>query len=515
MDTIYLAFILILMIEPAKALSAEKTESRFLQFQLRELSRREKLIERQSHPSDEQKRKDAAKAYEYYSSGRSLFNRGGYVTAQEAFEKAILLDASVDNYYYDYGISLYKNGKYERALAVLSLLEGSVSYGQELPYYQALSHFKLNEEEFALQKFLEVKEQNHQSLSPLSAMYAGLLLQKQKKYQEAKDNFQYILDTSKDPKLDALAEKNLESIIALEQREIEQGKRWSITFYTGMLYDGNVLNIADNFSTSDLSAYRTMYGGTVDYRFLNREQDQWLARFSASDMYSLNNKFKADSTLQSVDPLQLNVSLPYIRYSKTSILSISPNYQQIYMSLDETGRNLVYSIAGLESSYVKVKAGAWMSEYKIEVSRDTFHAATTLENDQTATKFTVSTTQSKLFDSAGKKTAFVDLTYTLNNARGVNSKYNRPMLSLGASYPLSDSFLAFTKADFYVMDYSQSITDRKDNGFIISLGGNYDITSRWTWTNNLQYFNNNSTVDGYDYRKVAIMSLITYRTGFF
>ncbi|MBY0315250.1 MAG: hypothetical protein K2Q26_07010 [Bdellovibrionales bacterium] len=493
---------------------AAPASRKFIQLQLQETAKRQSLIDLQNSKNEEDKAKDQAKAYEYYSKGRSLFNRGGYVTAQEAYEKAIKLDASVDTYYYEYAICLYKNNRFVRSLAILSLLEGSVE-SPELPYYQALNHFKLNEQEFALQKFLDVKDSRNETLAPLSAMYAGLLLQKQKKYDEAKQNFQYILDHSKDPKLDIIAERNLEETIRMEAYERDQKKKWAITLHTGLIYDENVLNIADNFSTSDLSAYRAMYGGTLDYRLINQEKNQLLARATASDIYSVDTQFKSDSTVQSVDPLQVGISLPYTRLSQTSILTFTPMFQQIYMSLDEDGRDLIYSIAGFEASYSRSKNQKWMQEYKLEASRDTFHFETTPDFDQTATKVTVSTTQSYNFNSTSRKTVFADLIYTLNDAVGANSRYTRPSLGVGGSYPLGEKWLTYGKIDYYNMDFRDSFSGRKDKGLIYSVGGNYDMSERLTLTGSVQYWDNDSSVDGYQFSKMIVMTMLTYRTGFF
>lgn len=512
-----LIFIILWTMTGVSVADVEKASSGeiFLQLQLKEIKSREALLGRQAQKPESEKSQASSRAYQFYQQGRALFNRGGYASAQSAYEKAISIDASVDSYYYEYAISLYKNNQFKRAQAILAMLESSSIAGDELIYYQALSHYKMNETSLALQKFLEVKESQKLPLSPLSAMYAGVILQKQKKYNLAKENYQFILDTSKDPKLDAVAEKNIEAIISIEQQEEERGKSWNISLISGLIYDENVLNIADNFSTSDLTAYRLMYGATVDYRFLYQERNQWMMRFSASDMYSVDKKFKSNSEIQSVDPLQISLSLPYTHYSNSTVLTVSPSYQQIYMSLDEDGRDLIYSIAGLDADFLVMKSKSWISNYRLEATRDIFHPESTAVNDQTATKMTLSTVQTKLFDTQNRKTLFFDLSYTSNNAKGNNSKYNRPNIGLGGSYPISSSFLSYGKIEYFIMDYNKSETERKDSGFIFTLGSNYDISSKLSWSNSVQYYKNDSSVVGYEYNKFVVMSLLSYQTGFF
>jgi tetratricopeptide (TPR) repeat protein len=486
---------------------------------LNEMARRDRYRENFQKESTEKKNKNVIKAEKYYKKGRKIFDEGDPKIAQRYYEKATSLNPYVDLYSYAKAVSLYRQEYYVSSLAMIDLVRGTSINEAELTYYEALNYMKLEENNTALKLFGYVVDDNDPSLSPSAAMYSGLLLKEDKKFQEAKDKFQYVLDTTKDAGMDTRAELQIEEIIAIERFQEESKKNFSFSAYTGMMYDSNVLNIADNNSSLDLKSYRLMYGGSVDYKAIYTPKHTLIPRFAISDIYSLDTSFGSDTTLQSADPLNAELSTPYSYNftwnNKAAALTLVPAYSQIYMSLDENSRDLIYSSASLGTQLSTSHFEKWMNTYRFDFSSDTFHPATTPENDQSALKFGLNLSTTRFFDNTGYKTLSFLLAYTLNDATGINSKYDRYMLSVAGTYPLAEKMLAYSKLDYTAQDFSKSVTNRSDTGFIVTAGSSYELKTNLSLNFSAQYNDNSSNVELYDYNKFVFMTMISYNSGFF
>lgn len=465
------------------------------------------------------KEKNQEKAAQYHKKGRALFEAGDAALAQRYFEKAISLNPFVTLYYYELAICAYRNGQHTRSLALLQMVKGPDVDSNEILYYEALNNMKLNETSTAIKEFGYVVESNDETLAPSAAMYKGLLLKQNNQLSEAKEAFQYVLDTAKDPILDKKAEQQIDSIIAQERFEEESKKKFSYSVYTGALYDSNVLNIADNNSSLDLEAYRLMYGGSIQYKAIYKPTHILTPRFSASDIYSVDNSFGSDPTIQSTDPLQAEFALPYsyrfVMFNKGAALTVTPAFSQIYMSLNEDGRELVYSTASLGTELTTSFWDQWINTYRLDIASDTFHPETTAVNDQTAMKYGLTLSNMRLFDTAGTKTMSFDVNYIKNDAEGINSLYDRIMGSVSGTYPTAKKLISYGKLDYIHQDFSESQTDRTDKGFIITAGSVYNIKNNLNLNFYAQYYSNSSTVALYDFDKFSIMTMISYSSGFF
>ena len=122
-------------------------------------------------------------------------------------------------------MTLYRNEKFNEALVIFKIIEDEEQYKAEKPYYMGLTHYRLNELDAALAQFQEVKKHNHEVLSPAASFYEGLILFNQEKYEEAKAPFEFVLDNSKNPKLDEKAESYLDKIAGLMIFKKKQSKK--------------------------------------------------------------------------------------------------------------------------------------------------------------------------------------------------------------------------------------------------------------------------------------------------
>ncbi|MCB9072756.1 MAG: hypothetical protein H6623_03975 [Bdellovibrionaceae bacterium] len=459
------------------------------------------------------------KAKLYFKKGQTILQKGDNNIARRYYEKAIYLDPNNPLYNYARAIALYHQGFHVRSLALLEISHDSTIDESELNYYEALNYMKLGDTTSSIKLFDYVVADKDPQLSPSAAMYAGLLLRQENELSQAKERFQYVLDTTKNAELDKRAEKQIEELIAIEKFQEESKKKFSVSAYTGLMYDSNVLNIAQNNASLNVAAYRLMYGGSVDYKALYTPRHTLAPRLSFSDIYSVDKSFKSNSTIQSADPLQAEFALPYtysfFLFDKSSTVSFYPAYSQIYMSLDESGRDLIYSSYALASTLTTSHFEKWISSYRLDLTNDTFHPNTTPDNDQTASKVGLSINNTRLFDSTGTKSLALNMLFLQNNAKGKNSFYDRYMLSIVGSYPMSESLLSYAKIDYLTQNYSKSETQRLDHGLIFTAGSVYSLKKNLSLNFSAQYNSNSSNVQLYDYNKFTVMTMLSYNSGFF
>lgn len=501
-------------------LTAQPTQTLdFSEQLLKELERRESYQKSFEALTQEQKDKRQTKATQYHKKGRALFQSGDTRLAQRYYAKAISLNPYVDLYYYEMAISAYRNGEHQRSLVLLEMVRGTSIDATEISYYEALNNMKLNEINPAIKIFGSVMTANDPELSPSAAMYRGILLKQNNQYADAKESFQYVLDTTKDKDLDRKAEQQIEEVLSLQRFEDESKKRFAYSIFTGLMYDTNVLNIADNNSSLDLEAYRLLYGGVLEYKVLHTMRHSLTPRLTASDLYSVDKSFGSNATIQSTDPLQAEIAMPYTyRFSlnnKASTLTLIPAYSNIFMSLDEQNRDLVYSTGALAAEFMTSFWDKWINSYRLDYANDTFHFATTPENDQSANKYGITVSNTRLYNAAGTRSLNLDVNYLINDAEGVNSLWDRLMVSVGGTIPTANKLISYGKLDYINQDFSKSTTNREDKGFIVTIGSIYSLHDNLNLNIYAQYYKNSSTVDLYDFDKITVMTMISYSSGFF
>ncbi|MBY0384190.1 tetratricopeptide repeat protein [bacterium] len=491
-----------------------------IQDQINEQSKRNILLQKQNKLTPQEKKLLTNKARLYYEKGRELFKNSDFSNAQRYFAKAISLDASVDQYYHEWAITLYKNNNYRRSLAILANLDGGDVNSVEVDYYSGLNLFKMRQMDYALKKFKQTQDAEDTTLSPLAAMYAGISHMQMENYAQAKEDFQFILDKSNDPALDNKAESYIESIEQYENFQREAAKKWSYSLFVGSSYDENVLNVAANNVSTGVEAYRLLYGGSLSYKAYYAPTFSWIPILSASDIYSFNKNFESDATIQGTDPLQWDLSSP-LRYYFTALnhnftLVFTPGYQQLYMSLGKNTRGLTFSSAFLRSQLSTSHMDNLYTDYKLDFSNDTSHIVPiSSADDQSAQKITLGLSNTYLLNKKGSQTVFSDLFYVMNSADGDNNTYKKSLLNIGYSHPLNDSWVLFSKVEYFHQDFSDSSTGRVDDNISGTLGANYSWSQKSTLSFSLLYMDNSSSVSYFSYDKFALTTTWSFNSSFF
>jgi tetratricopeptide (TPR) repeat protein len=485
-----------------------------------ERKRQEQLRLREAQLSAEEKQSRKAKASGLAAEALTLFQQNDTKGAEEKFNQAIELDPENTSYAFQYGVTLYRNDKYNRAVVLLDLAKGENVNANERDYYKALSHMKLKEYEVGYKVFTDLKSRNDKTTSPLAAFYAGVIDFQNEKYDVAKSHFEYVLDNSSDPKIDEQADTFIEQIANVKRFQAMREKNLILGFNFGLMYDSNILSVSAANAPTDLAGYRWSYGGSVEYRPVFSEKHEFSGILTVSDMYSTDQSFKAKTEFQNTDPLIMNLSLPYKfkgeALGKPAQLGLTPAYETVQMNSDGTGsREGIVNSLIVKGDGTFVMRDDWFANYALEVRRDTSLLSGVSDDDiQTANKVTLSTTQTFFQDAKKTKAILGEGSFAMNMAEGKNQQYNR--IDLAASYLMP----AFAETTFLsrfgvgTSQYSAHTTGRTDTNFSLTLVLQKQITETWGANVMANFNKNNSTIETNAYDKYVLMAGVNWKNAF-
>ncbi len=501
--------------QKAVAKNTQKSEKERLEFEMREAVNREKnkaVFDRLS-PAEKAAKKVSAKTF--YEKSLSLAKMNDLIESEKALVQAIIRDPSEDLYYYAYGINLFKQNKNNQSLAMFSLAQGGEFNQAEYDYYIALNHMKLEEFDKALEEFESIRDDKDPYYSAVAGYLAGSIQFQFQKYDEARKNFETVLDISNDPKLDADAEKMIEAMNQIEAFKEIQKQYLRYSFFTGLTYDQNVLNVATQNLATNVEAYRLGYGSTVWYKISKKEKSEVGLQALYSDIYSVDKSGKATPTLQSADPQVMSLSVPMKFQGEakenTPFYSVTPSYQLLFMNPDGTKRRQVLGTLQLTSDMTKPVTPTWIGVYKLEYGKDqSFLTASSVDDELNAERWTLGTTQVKLLNAQGTQTLAGDWNYTHNRAQGLNNEYKRQTLGLTYGFPSFSGYAGSFRIETVSADYFRSSAFRLDSGRTFTLGHSKEIAKALSFSGNIIYTQNTSNVDLYKYNKWMFSVLFTY-----
>lgn len=482
--------------------------------------RQEELRKREALLNEQQRQERKAKAVKIAEEALDFYQKGDAKSAEDKFNQAIELDPENTSYAFQYGVTLFKNDKYNRAIVLLDLAKGPNVNANERDYYKALSHMKLKEYEEGYKIFAELESRNDKATSSLAAFYAGVIDFQRERFDPAKQHFEYVLDNSSDPKIDQQAEAYIEQIANAKRFEEMRKKSLILTFNLGLMYDSNILSVSAANAPTDLAGYRWSYGGSVEYRPVFSEKHEFSGILSVSDMYSTDQSFKAKTEFQNTDPLVFGLSLPYkwkgTVFDKPAQVGLTPGYEAIQMNADGTGaREGIVNSTIVKGDGTFVMRDDWFANYALEVRRDTSLLADVPTDDvQSANKVTLSTTQTFFQDSKKTRAVIGEGSFAMNMADGKNQKFNR--LEIAGSY-LMPAFMESTllsRLNASMSQYPEHVTGRNDK----SMGLTLILQKQWSesWSGNVMaaFNKTDSSLDGYTYDKFLIMTGATWTNAF-
>jgi hypothetical protein len=480
-----------------------------LSFETQEALRREELLKRQQAQTEEAKRQAKLQAKTLADQADKDYRAGKFPAASANYQKAYELDPDNDSFLYKYGVALFKVGNYNKSLSILSMAEGGDQDQVEHRYYVGLNHLKLNELDKALEDFADIQEEKNIELSPPAAFYAGTIEFQKALYPKAKERYQFVLDNSKDPKLDKQAEAKIDEIDRIEMFIESQKEILRYNLYTGLQYDGNVLNISTQNLATNSEAYRLLYGGSLTYYYFRTMSSKYAAELVLSDMYSVDKSFNSNSTIQSADPLQYGMRLPInctnTWFKRSFNSNVTPYVFMLNMSDDGGARKLILNSSGLalDTQWDQESDKFHILKFDYVIDKSSLEV-TSADDNQSAKRMSFNYNWLKLITQTGSKSILADIGYISNTSDGKNNSYSKFLVAGTYSFPWSAKHKGSARIDYSDLQYPNNSNERKDTIYGITLGAAQDLNKTNNISLTLSYLMNNSNVDAYKYNKLLV-----------
>nr|BFD66236.1 hypothetical protein HAGR004_12580 [Bdellovibrio sp. HAGR004] len=490
----------------------EKTQLALEEEQARQ---RAQLLEQQAALSLAEKNRKKAAATNMVKEADKLYAKQDYAGAERKYAQAVDMDPEEDSYYYRYGVTLYKIENYNKSLATLSMADVPSELSLEKDYYVALNHLKLRDYEKARKQFVEIRSENDATLSPMASFFAGNIEMQQQKFPEARSSMEYVLDNSKDPRLDRSAEELLNQIDKMQAFYESKKEKYRFTGFIGAVYDGNVLNVAENNVTTDVKALRLNYGASALAIWKRTPTSDFGTQIGISDYYSTNTSFQGDAVLQTADPLQLDLSLPFhkeFEFSKRSLnWELVPTYRSIYMSPTGGTRSEVIRSLGVNTTLAAPVQSDMLMAVRLEASKEeTLLDSSVGDDDQSGLRYGLTLLPTWILDLKGEKSLTLDAGYLINQAEGRNYRYKRSSVGLTYAFAAWWKSNASLRAEYSSQNYDEAVTTRIDSNPIVTAAFNKDLKRNVNWLMSVQYNVGDSDEDSYDYNKFVVTSLFTF-----
>ncbi len=500
------------------ALDAAKREADRVRMEQIEKQKAEERAKAAKAMSEQERAARAARAKAAAEEAMAFYTAGKYPQAEAKFKQAVELDPQNTSYYFRYGITLYRNNKFNEALVAMKLAKVDPASELEKQYYMGLIHYRLKELDPALANFQSVAKSPDPNMGPSATFYAGVIYFAQEKYELAKKAFEDVIDNSQDPRLDEQAEQYLDQIAnAMAFKKMRENK-FTFTGVVGASYDSNVLlspdSAGDQGTTTDSKDFRLLTSGDLEYRPVFSQHHEFSTKVNAN----LTNSLKDESAV--ADPWVYGISLPYSYKgtlgSKGLKFSAKPGYEILYMDPTDTGTksNILTSyLMTLEATLVN--SPSWFSQYSLETRMDDSKTADSIgDDDSDAMKYTLKTTQSVFLDKSRKEAIMGSAGIVMNAAKGKNREYMR--YELGAMYVRPTKWNAswISGLTIYQLNYDNADEKRTDFNATLMTGVSKPIKEWVTWGLIGTYTKNDSNLTANEYSKYLILTTATFVTNF-
>ncbi|MFK8138023.1 MAG: hypothetical protein AB8E15_06675 [Bdellovibrionales bacterium] len=445
------------------------------------------------------------------------FTEGDFEQAEKLFEKAVELDPTDKTYYYSYGVSSFRNSNFNKSIVILNLVDtkGTKVSPAERDYYLGLNHFKINDSKNAKVYFSKVVNSKVEPMASSASFYKGMIQFKEKKWDFAKADFQWVLDNSKDPKLDERAEQMIENISSQQRFEKNKAKQHLFGWATGQSYDSNILLLADgtdaNAVGSSKGGFRLTHVGSYEWRPVFEKSKEWSLKTSITNTYSIDSSFKqADPTLFS---LSSPFSIKFKKWKKSIKSTVLPKFEYLMMDADDDGTpEKLLNTFGFEWKSTVVNSGEWYSGYNLDYEvAESFASTSTGDDDASATTIGLNYQNTWIIDKKPTTLFINDINIFNNSANGKNNNYMKYQVSGTYLSPFKywEGANQITTLSLFSQSYPDRDTPRTDTNIAISYNISKAITDAINFTGGLSYTNNNSDNSSSAYKKFELSSVFS------
>lgn len=503
------------------ALEAAQREAERIRLAQIEAQKEAERLRKQSELDARQRAIRRAQAKKIAEQAMAAYRAGDFKQAANLFAQSIELDPSEKIYYFQYGVALYKIEDFNKSIVILKSADSKAVNEAEKNYYLGLNYFRLQENEAALDVFDRVKKSQHPELGPSAAFYKGLIQFQTHHYEEAKPEFEHVLDTSKDPKLDERAEAYIEQIAGILYFAAQKKIKFFLSGTFGLQYDSNVLLVSNETGAQDTATdqggLRMLGVGSGKWRPVYSAHHEFATQLDLVYYYSFNEDFNA------ADPFLVTLKTPYTYkdtvWKKGYKLDVTPGYELLFMDVENTGtRDQILASILLDVDNTFIMRDDWYSTYTVDLRLDDSSLEVSDEaDDSSATKVTLSTSQMFFLNKPKSKILIGDFGATINSADGDNNKYLKLLLGTTYVHPLtfwgSDLSWASTLT-YYNQGYSERADDRKDGNITVSSSLSRKINDYFSVSVTADYSKNSSNVDTFSYNKFSVMTAVSSNYSF-
>ena len=173
-------------------------------------------------------------------------------------------------------------------------------------------------------------------------------------------------------------------------------------------------------------------------------------------------------------------------------------------------REQIVSSIGIKSEFAIAASDTWYSSPTLEYRQDKSYLDTSDDENQTATKTSLSWTNSFFVNQRKTKAHAVDLSYAINAALGKNQSYSRWDIGYTWIAPFRTVSGYTARISAGQSTFGASTAGRKDTLSALALGLRVPLNEKWTWQNSAQYNQNLSNVSTFQYDKYVILSQIEW-----
>lgn len=418
------------------------------------------------------------------------------------FYKASDLMASNEDVYEQYGVSLFRQQKYNQAIVILELAEPSSERVPEKEFYIGMSYYELKDYEKAVEHFDKVMNTKDKAFSATAAFYKGSALIELHRFDEAQATFQYVLDNSDDPNMDQRAEKYIEYALDRKSLEEKRSNRFFIDGVLGLIFDSNIILAKDQALqqglVSNQDGWRLLGQFSPKYRPYYSESDEVAVSTDITMLKSFDTGFGSNPTVEKADPMMIGLNVPWTHRTtldgKGYFFDLIPSYEIISMDLDGKGNEVITKSIRGRFNNTLVANKNWIAKTDFFVSsNDSDILGDSTSADSLAGGFKLSSII--ILNKDLERYLIPELGYQINDAKAALYNFNRMDMALTYTSSIFESVMWNNRFGYYLANYENG---RVDNNWSITSGVSTRISSHWNWGIMGSYIMNDSTLNNYN-----------------
>ncbi len=447
-------------------------------------------------------RSNADKAKDKIKEGVTAIKASDFKKSMDDFYQASDLAPAEENIYEQYGVSLFRNKKFNQSIVVLDLSAPSQNRVGEKFFYMGMSFYQLKDYENAVTNFDKVMQAKDPSFAATAAFYKGSALMEMKEFDKSKEAFQFVLDNSKNPEMDKKAEKFIEYGLDRKALEKKRSNWWSVGGVLGLMYDSNIILADDQLlganDVTDEKGWRILAQVAPKFRPYYSQSDEINIALNVTTLKSFDEGFASNSVAEAADPLVLAASVPWTHRGtlggKGYFFDLIPGYETIIMDLDGTGNATISNSIKMNFNNTLVINRNWIAKGDWSFASVDSNI---LGDENGADAFSAGLRLSSIFilNKDLERYLIPEFSYRINDAETSPYAFNRIDLGLTFTTALWSSFVWNSRLGYYLSNYEST---RTDNNYTVSTGVTRRINLNWNWGLIGSYIINDSTTNRYN-----------------